>query len=945
LIMTWRKNEEGKMIGRIRFKSFLFLIVASLVLIMSGGMAYGYVMEADVLSGGGGDMSSASYELRSTLGQPTPIGISGVTTLYAGFWFPAIFYTPTAVFLSSFRAYEVGGQVVVEWETASEIGTVGFYLLRLDAKTGKYQKVNNKLLPGLLHEPQGGVYRCVDETAEPDGTYTYKLMEVEVKGKERRYGPFTITVGGEGIGGSTGMLAESSMEVPVSGYSKKAHEMPAAKKLRIEATVSAREATTELIVSDTVRIAVDQSGLYYLDASEISGVMGETTDTITNWIKRKELILYNQGQMVAWLSAEDNVGIYFYGEAIDSIYTNENIYWLEKGKAGAGLAMEVVKGRGPSPASGDESFTETIHIEEDKLAATALFSDPQADYWLWAPVNAGVLDGTFEISVNGVAGADTASLTVHLQGFTDTEIDPDHHVKVSLNGVDIHGEDIRDGYWDGASAYEYVCKFDHALLNEGENTVKVIGLRDTGAPYSVFYVDSFDLTYQQYYQAVDDRVHVRGDGNNVITVEGFSNADIFVFDLGDPKKPRLVRATTLDNEALDGSYRISFTPAAPDTSYLALTLDAVSTPVSVTPDTPSRLKQRKNQADYLVIAPSILKEAAGSLADFRQNKLDTMVVKLQDIYDEFNYGLSSPDAIRDFLSYAYHNWRKAPRYVVLAGEGTYDYKDNKGSGDNLLPPLMVKTPYGLFASDNRFVDVEGDDGVPEMAIGRLPVVTSEELYAFIDKIMAYEGTGGDWRDRVLMLADDPDDGGNFPADSDDVAALLQGYAAEKIYLFEYYIDGEFIDRDKARQLIQKGINDGALLLNYIGHAGLDRLAQEGMLLSSDVGSLENGNRLPVVTAMTCVAGRFAIPGLDSLSELLVLRQDGGAIATWAPTGLSLNDLAVILDKGFFRAAFVDGENILGDVVLKALEDYAGTGKPVYMLDIFNLLGDPALEMR
>ena len=84
---------------------------------------------------------------------------------------------------------------------------------------------------------------------------------------------------------------------------------------------------------------------------------------------------------------------------------------------------------------------------------------------------------------------------------------------------------------------------------------------------------------------------------------------------------------------------------------------------------------------------------------------------------------------------------------------------------------------------------------------------------------------------------------------------------------------------------------------------------------------------------------------DALGELLVLRQGGGAIAAWAPTGLSQNALAVILDKSFFSTAFVDGESILGEVVLKALVDYAGTGKLVYMLDIYNLLGDPALDMR
>jgi hypothetical protein len=842
----------------------------------------------------------------------------------------------TAVLLTSFRAYEAGGQVVVEWETASEIGTVGFYLLRLDEETGKYLKLNNKLLPGLLHSPQGGVYRYVDEGAESGGTYTYRLVEVEVRGKKRTYGPFTVTVGGEGIGGSAGVYAQSDMESLSSGFSKKAHKKSSAKKLRIQSRALAREeAATALVVSDTVRIAVNQSGLYYVAGSEIAAVMGETAAVVADWIKSKKLILSTQGQMVAWLAAAGNAGIYFYGEAIDSIYTNENIYSLKKGKAGAGLTMDVVEGEGPYPGSGYETFTETIHIEEEHYPLTGLFDDPQADYWLWDYIIADDPYKTFHISADGVAGAGTVTLKVRLQGLTDTDSAQDHHVQVSLNGID-----IGEGYWDGASAYELVCTFNHGLLYEGDNTIEVTGLLGSDVDYSVFSVDSFDLIYQRYYQAVGDRMLARGDGNEVITIDGFTSGDIYVFEVSDPKRPELIAASTLDNGTPEGSYRVSFTPAAPDTSYLALSLVAASTPVSVTPDTPSTLKRKTNRANYLVIAPSELKEPAERLAGHRQSRgLDTMVVELQDIYDEFNYGLSNPGAIRDFLSYAYSKWKKGPRYVVLAGVGTLDYKDNQGYGDNLLSPLLVATPHGLFPSDNRFVDVVGNDGVPEMAIGRLPVVTSDELDALIDKIVTYEITGGSWRDRVLMLADDPDNGGEFPADSDAVAALLPPqYTAEKIYLSEH-------SSGEARSMILSGINDGALFLNYIGHAGVDRFAQEGMLLSSDVNSLANGYKLPVVTAMTCVAGQFAIPGYDALGELLVLHEGGGAIAAWAPTGLSQNDLAVILDESFFHAVFVDGENILGEVVLKALVDYAGTGKPVYMLDIYNLLGDPALEMR
>jgi hypothetical protein len=504
--------------------------------------------------------------------------------------------------------------------------------------------------------------------------------------------------------------------------------------------------------------------------------------------------------------------------------------------------------------------------------------------------------------------------------------------------VTLNGTQIGEGYWAGALAHTLFLEFDHDLLNEGENTIEVTGLLDTGAPYSFFYVDSFDLAYERYYQAVDNRLFVRGDENSVITVGGFTNSDILVFELCDPYKPEMITAATVDETS--SGYQVSFRPAAPDVLYLALATGALSTPLSITGDMSSNLKRNRNRADYLIVTSTELKDAAQSLADYRQRQgLYAMVVDTEDIMDEFNYGLYDPEAIRDFLSFAYHNWRKAPRYVVLAGEGTFDYKDNQGYDDNLVPALLVSTPHGLFASDNRYADVDGHDGVPDMAIGRLPVMTSEELEAVIEKIMAYERASGGWTKKILMVADDPDDGGDFPSNSDALAEILTSdYMIEKIYLSEYTI-GE------ARQLVLDGINNGALLLNYIGHAGINSLADEGVLMSSDVISLVNGDKLPVVTAMTCLAGRFAIPGFDSLGEQLVLHQAGGSIATWAPTGLSLNEPAVILDGEFFHAAFSENTKILGDVVLKALKGYALFENAPYMLDIYNLLGDPALRMR
>jgi hypothetical protein len=235
--------------------------------------------------------------------------------------------------------------------------------------------------------------------------------------------------------------------------------------------------------------------------------------------------------------------------------------------------------------------------------------------------------------------------------------------------------------------------------------------------------------------------------------------------------------------------------------------------------------------------------------------------------------------------------------------------------------------------------------VPEMAIGRLPVVTEEELQKHLDKVFAYESSQGPWTNTILMVADDPDDGGGFPADSDDVAALLPvSYTAEKVYVPDHGIK-------TAHQLTLAGINDGALILNYMGHGGVYGMAQppgsftKGLLLNSDMPSLTNSDKLPVVAAFTCMVGQFSIPGYDALAEELVLKDGGGAVAVWSPTGLSENHWAKILDEEFFRAALVDGEKIVGKSMVRAMEAYFSRGGDPAMLDVYTLLGDPALELR
>ena len=357
-------------------------------------------------------------------------------------------------------------------------------------------------------------------------------------------------------------------------------------------------------------------------------------------------------------------------------------------------------------------------------------------------------------------------------------------------------------------------------------------------------------------------------------------------------------------------------------------------------DTASRLKHPGNEGSYLIVTASDMVETAQRLADHRANQgHSTLVVDIEDIYDEFSDGLKDPDAIWSFLAYAYRHWRVPPRYVVLAGDGSHDYKDYLGFGDSIVPPLLTPTPDGLFPSDNLYGDVVGNDWVSEIAIGRLTVIDAAELDAVIDKILSYEAARGDWTERISLAADEGDDAGNFVADSEVVRARLPAdYAVDRIYL-------DRISTPDGRAELFGNLDDGLVYLNFIGHGGITGLGNTGLLELADIAALTNGPRLPIVTAVSCLVNQFGLPGFDAIGEQLTTHARGGAVAVWSASGLSLNRSARVLDVAFYEAVFADGESVLGDAILNAQRRYARSGGPRYMLDIYNLLGDPALPLK
>lgn len=816
---------------------------------------------------------------------------------------------------SSFVAENFRGAVALEWTTNSELGTVGFYLKRWDARASRYVEVNTRIIPALISSPQGGTYRFIDVDAAPGRSLLYLLDEIVASGRRITHGPFSVDTRATASQAPSADLGNDA-SLARHGQSRSAHrEWAHARRARAEAqdrdwkrVLQKRKERKE----QSTKIGVDESGIYYVSLP---------------W--KQTLGLSNRGSEVAVLPSTDSAGFYFYGVETASNVEPDNVYRLTSRRS-VQMGSRRNPARAPRP-TGSEVFTRTLHVEEDRIEANNVSSDPDGDFWVWDYAFAGYQAVNLPFRTDGLAGTGPAAVTVRLKGGVEAPGYPDHHARILLNG-----SVLGDVSFDGLNSAEATLHFDSGLLVDGANQLTVEGLTDTGAPYSLFYVDSFDVTFESRYRVSGNRGEFGAAGNRSMFISGFTREDISVFDITDPNRPVLVAAPV--SRHVDGTYGAVVASSDPSARYYAVTPDALRSPSRVLPDTPSSLKSRNNHGEYLVITTEALMETAQTLADYRGD-LRSQVVDIEDIYDEFNFGNASPYALRDFLTYARANWRSAPRYVVLAGDGTYDYKNVQGFGNNLIPTRMADTPLGLYQADSWFI-ARHLASEPEIALGRLPVTTNDELSEVIRKIIARETALGEaWLEKTLLLADNPDEAGDFVASLEGVASSLPvGTPLVRAY---FTIDGVWGSRAK----LINGINGGTGFVSYFGHGGFDQLAGESVLTSWDAALFTNAQQPAVMTAMTCLAGNSTLPGASGLGETLVRQPGGGLVAMWGPSGWSENHLAEPLANEFYRAAFAAGNVRLGDAVNASRQVYRESGRPAYMLSIYNLLGDPALRLR
>jgi len=356
---------------------------------------------------------------------------------------------------------------------------------------------------------------------------------------------------------------------------------------------------------------------------------------------------------------------------------------------------------------------------------------------------------------------------------------------------------------------------------------------------------------------------------------------------------------------------------------------------------PSALNSNANGADLVIIAyKDFIPSLAPLVAQRQAGGYGVKLVDIDDVYDEFSFGEHTPQAIRDFMSLARNTWTRAPSYLLLAGDASYDPRNRLGAGNfDLVPTKLVDTGTAgtatalETASDDWLTDF-GGDGIADIAVGRLPVRTAAEANLVVSKIVNYSpaNTGN----NALLVADTQGSYYfNFEAANDQVAtALPVGMTIQKVYRRLQSSDAN------ARANIMANLNSGQSVTVYSGHGNVD-IWGGSIFSGTDAIGLTNGNRLSFVVVMDCLNGYFADPSLKSLAESFLSAPNGGAVASFASSGLTIPDGQHEMGFRMFQLLYGGSSIPIGDASRQAKSATAD----VDVRRTWILFGDPTLKIR
>lgn len=520
----------------------------------------------------------------------------------------------------------------------------------------------------------------------------------------------------------------------------------------------------------------------------------------------------------------------------------------------------------------------------------------------------------------------------------------------------------------------------YATTGTGTGTINFSGsnvdLTVTKTGSGELWLDYLEINYRKFitagsgYSVFSDKYSI-GESNAEFVVSN-TNANQEIWDVTNPLVP--IRQL-FSIAGSDGRFQVNMDTIRTFVVFDPAGAGNVASVEQVANQNLHALTETNPPADFIIITPTAFLSAAQDLANFHttHDNMVVHVVTLPQIYNEFSSGKQDIAAIRDFIKMYYDkNPADYPPYVLLFGDGSYDYKPYLNRLDyentNMVPAFETIESFdrggGSYCSDDFYALLDNNEGTtgyinlsaasnPDIGVGRIPVRTLNEAQGVVNKIKHYATNIDcmrDWRNVVTVVADDMEAGweGQFFNGSENIADQIEGinpvWNMDKIYLDSYQQVSNAGQRyPEAETALYDRINKGSLIINYIGHGGETGMAAERVVQIDDFVSLVNKNSLPAFATATCTFTRFDNPAFNSAGEYLIQEPDKGAIGLFS----TIRPISIVnlWNQKFYDAAFTrlpNGEMPrMGDIIRLSKQ-----ASPTHDWGEYNILlfGDPALRL-
>ena len=633
-----------------------------------------------------------------------------------------------------------------------------------------------------------------------------------------------------------------------------------------------------------------------------------------------------------------------------SLFTDTTFYWLTWGGQ-AGLRYQSAN---PGTASGAPIISQRteLQIETDEIYYPGQGSDvgnpiyTEGEGFYMSTIRHGtaqnVLTEDFSMDLFGLDpdSADPVEVRVGLTSQTVSR----HIVSLSAKFSDQSNYVALDSLdWIGASVQTLSGTLSASGSSSTTLEVRITSRNDFGGTVSnSTAIDYANITYTGFLAATNDalRVKTQDSGTRQISVSGFTGAELRVYD--QVNQTVAIEPTSAGNATIVAD-------VTPNSEFWFVASSGAQSVSSVQLDMPSDLASPANNWDYVIVTSDALLSSATAHAAYRESaaggSYSVLVVRVQDIFDQFDYGKATPIAIRRFVRET-QRWDVQMNYMLLWGDALY--------ADRLRPRTNWEVlSFGHTVSDGWFAmqNASSTDYSESVAIGRIPIRSNETGNTFTTKISSYEGSqAAAWQKTAMYVV-----GGLSPGERSRLqsAAIKWGELVHSpptvMDTLNFFKTSSDVLDPTFKDSLQQAFKDGASWLTYFGHSA----TQTWEIVTDPPATYDNSNVLPIVLSLGCFTGDFA--GGDGLpadplafSEQLVIETINGSIAHWGASSSGTINASERLSDQVHQSVFTDTLRVLGSALRVAKERYnALYSDPLSVIHLlqYGLIGDPATRIR